>query len=142
MTGIGDDHAAELARDGEDVALLARAHSGQDRAGEAVVAEDIGVEGQLRRFHVLHLDRAGDADPGIVDQHVEPATGDPLGFGNRLRHLVVEQHIELQHVDVELLVAGQLAQFLGLGARCVAHGGEDGRAEAGEMFAGQSAEAR
>ena len=142
VTRIGDDDAAKLTRHGEDMSLLARAHSGQHRAGKPVVAQHIGIEGELGRFHVLDLDRPGDADPGIVDQHIEPAADFALGAGDGIGHFVVEQYVEPHHADIERFVARQLHQLLGLGTRCLAHGGEDGCSGAGEMFGGEAPEAR
>ncbi len=67
MAGIGHDHAAELARDGEQMPLLSCPHPRKDGTGKAMIAEHIGVKRELGRFHVLHLDRASDADSRIVD---------------------------------------------------------------------------
>ena len=124
------------------MALLACPHARQNGAGEAVVAEDVRIEGEPGGFHVLHLDRAGNADPGIVDQHVEPAADLALRSGDRVRNFVVEQHVEPQHANVEIVVAGKLLQFFGFGPRGVPHRRENRRAQAGEMLGGQTAETR
>ena len=105
-----------------------------------MIAEHIGVESELGRFHVLHLDRAGDADSRIVDQHVEPAPDLLFGIGHGLFDFIVKQDVELADADVEFLVARQLLEVFRFGARGVAHGGKDGCSQAGEMFARQLAE--
>ena len=105
-----------------------------------MAAEDVGVEGEHRRRHILNLDRAGDADPGIVDQHVDRPAIDPLRLGDSGGDLIVRQHVDLDYMQIEPLVAGQVFQLFGFGPWHVAHGGEDFRAEAGVMFRTQSAE--
>ena len=89
-------------------------HAGQDGAGEAMITENIGVEREPGRLHVLHFDRARDPDTGVVHQHVEPASGHPLRIGDGARNHVVVGYVQFEHGDVELLVDRQLAQLFGL----------------------------
>ncbi len=106
-----------------------------------MAAEDIGVEGQHGGGHVLHFGRAGNADPGVVDQHVDRAAVDPHRLGDAALDLFVGQHVDLDDMEVQTLARRKAAQLLGLGAGEAAHGREDPRPGARVMLGAKPAEA-
>ena len=53
------------------------------------------------RLHVLYFDRRGDADPGIVDQHVERAAIYALRFADRAVCHLLFKHVEREDVQVQ-----------------------------------------
>ena len=137
------DDTPELARDGEDVSpTRGRAWRATRRAGEAMVAEDIGVEGEASGLQVLHLDRPRNADPRIVHQHIQRASGSLLRFRYRAVCHVFVEHIEFDHGDIELLIASELTEFVRLGSRQVAHSCKDLGSEPCVVFRAEPAEPR
>ena len=106
-----------------------------------MITKHIGIESELGCLHVLNLDRARNADTGIIDQNVDPASNFSLCCRNRFRNLIVEQNVEPQYPDIQTFVARQLLQFIRFGPRRIAHGSEDRGAGTGKQFARPPAEA-
>ena len=105
-------------------------------------AEDVGIEDQPGGGHVLHLDRRGDADAGIVDEDVDRAAVDPLGLLHPVIDLLEIGHVDADDVDFEVFCGGQRGELVGLGAGEVAHRREHPRALPRQQLGRQSPEAR
>ena len=107
-----------------------------------MIAEDIGIEGQSRRFHIVNLDWPADHDPGIIDQHVEGAARTALSLGNCRCNLIVGQDIEGKDAKIEPLRSGDFAQFCGFRPWKIAHRRKDLCAEPGIMQRAEPPETR
>jgi len=50
------------------------------------------------------VDRRGNANARIIDQHIYRPAIDHLGLGHTVSNLIVRHHVDFDHVEVETLV--------------------------------------